>query len=431
MLWPVRQSDLPSYLETDFSLGVFPANRDLRLQSDADALSFCTSVAGSVLVSPLAAGNICIAVFFTIGGDLIIENASELISFGSPDLREIEGRLSVTNCSKLSLLRLTVLNTGSLDLSDLPSLRTNNFTTPLNTTSVTISNTGLSALPEVFPSVVDYRISNNNKRINSASPLIGINGTLDIVYDGFTQQDIGGTLRLIGSDHFQTLSLPLLSAVGGSIILNGSISTLDVPVLSIVHGNVSITTDNSAFKCLSAEMDKLFQVVKGQVSCQGNIINQVGSPNPSDPLRRSTKSGVPKNAKIGLVVGVALVVICIGAAVVFAWKKVLNFGCSFLSQKPEIPHPKIPELPRGNHHEKTELCAVTKPNELATSLWGPVLESYELHGGQRQNVNDTFEAQKPQGVAELEENKDETVHVKIVDSPERHVVLLRGNIVDV
>ncbi|PYI11473.1 hypothetical protein BO78DRAFT_446520 [Aspergillus sclerotiicarbonarius CBS 121057] len=96
----------------------------LTTQSDADALSSCSTISGTLSVSTSATGSISLSNVQTINGGLTIQDVF-LTSFSAPDLQTVHGKIYIADNNKLNNLSLSDLQTvgGEIDIQDNEDLR--------------------------------------------------------------------------------------------------------------------------------------------------------------------------------------------------------------------------------------------------------------------------------------------------------------------
>ncbi|KUJ14327.1 uncharacterized protein LY89DRAFT_650064 [Mollisia scopiformis] len=287
---------------------------------------------------------------------------------------------------------ITIRNVSSLDV---PSLSTVNgsiglygndfteFTAPnLTTIGSTATGSGTLALVQ-NPSFTDLSL-----------PLL---------------KTVGGAVQVANNQELQTISFPALATVGGAIEFSGNFSTPNLPALTDVKGGFNVQS-TASIDCSAFAADEQSKVIQGTFVCKGSSgsttttggITSSGTPTPTSssnstsntstsspttsptnsppPINNNKSSGLSGGAIAGIVIGVVVALI-IAALIFWARKKGYKFSFGITKREVDtgVPHPGMAELPRGGHHEKTELSAVTRPSELsAARLDGPMSESYEL-----------------------------------------------------
>ncbi|RAH43627.1 putative GPI-anchored cell wall protein Pst1 [Aspergillus brunneoviolaceus CBS 621.78] len=95
-------------------------------QADADnRLSSCSTIHGTLTISPSVTGTITLKQLETLNAGLTIQNVSALTAFSAANLETVNGQFSIKNNAQLSTLTLSNLQTvsGELDVEDNSQLR--------------------------------------------------------------------------------------------------------------------------------------------------------------------------------------------------------------------------------------------------------------------------------------------------------------------
>ncbi|RAL01321.1 putative GPI-anchored cell wall protein Pst1, partial [Aspergillus ibericus CBS 121593] len=97
----------------------------LTTQSDADSLSSCDTISGTLSISTSASGSISLSNVQTINGGLTIQNVTSLTAFSASDLQTVHGKIYIAGNDQLSNLSLSDLQTvgGEIDIQDNDDLR--------------------------------------------------------------------------------------------------------------------------------------------------------------------------------------------------------------------------------------------------------------------------------------------------------------------
>ncbi|PWY68475.1 hypothetical protein BO70DRAFT_366142 [Aspergillus heteromorphus CBS 117.55] len=88
-------------------------------QSDADALSSCSTLSGTLTISPSATGTISIPNIQTLNGGLVLQDTSSLDTLSASDLQTVHGKIYIEDNDALRNLSLPDLQTvgGEIDIS--------------------------------------------------------------------------------------------------------------------------------------------------------------------------------------------------------------------------------------------------------------------------------------------------------------------------
>jgi hypothetical protein len=166
---------------------------------------------GSIEIGGNSGASTSLSGIESIGGDLIVRNNGQLVSLGSSTLKSIGGTFILANASVLSHLTFPLLeNIGSIGWSDLGALASLNFTdgcTTDTTGNISISNTLLSSLDSLNAvSAGSISITGNPHLTKFTSPV----GNLS-------------SLEIWGNGNHMSISFPVLTYVGGTVTVQGSV----------------------------------------------------------------------------------------------------------------------------------------------------------------------------------------------------------------
>lgn len=202
---------------------------------DAGAFAQCTSVSGTIVISPDAVGTIDISGPKEIKGGLFGHNAGGLVSLTSSSIESIGGTFDLFNLTTLSTLSFDKLTTTDKILwNALPALGSLTFPEFISqASSVIIENTGLTTLDGINLDNVDLMDINNNRRLTKISTQVGSVGTL------FNVASNGLDL---------SVDLPNLQWASNATFRNAS--TISIPSLAVING--TLTFDENTLKSLSA-----------------------------------------------------------------------------------------------------------------------------------------------------------------------------------
>jgi hypothetical protein len=264
------------------------ATATISSQGDASQYSACSTVAGSIVISTAAAGDISLDGPTTIGGDLTIVNATGLTSFSSASIAQIKGAFHVEALTLLSSLKMSLLTAAkTIDFVSLPNL--GKLTFPANVTSassVTISNTFLSTLAGIeVASLATLQIDNNNHLLDFTSQLGNISSAAVFNANGaglalsfplltwaanLTFRDVGSVL------------LPSLQVINGSLgFYESSVESISAPNLTSV-GNFATGSGSLAFVANTAltniSMNALKSIGGADQIANNTILNAIAFP---------------------------------------------------------------------------------------------------------------------------------------------------------
>jgi hypothetical protein len=263
------------------------ATATITTPADATQYASCSTISGSVVISSDAANSIQLDGPQQITGDLIVSNATQLISFSSSTINAIGGAFRMDSLTLLSTLRFDELTqVGSIEWSALKALDTLTFPMFIQKAkSVLITNTFLSTLNGInLMTVATLNINNNLRLTNFSTQVNNITQLLNIEANGQklnvqlpnlqtaanmtfrnvstlsipSLATVNGSLGFYGN-YFESLSLPNLTTIGSknqqntgslAIVANGDLANVSMPQLTTVQGAYQIA-NNSALQNIS------------------------------------------------------------------------------------------------------------------------------------------------------------------------------------
>ncbi|KAM5352517.1 hypothetical protein ACJ41O_005239 [Fusarium nematophilum] len=197
----------------------------------------CKVVKADVIVDPDVSGELVLNGVEEITGDLIVANASGLISLSSTSLTTIGGSFELSSLEFLSNLEMSSLtDLNELNFVKLPQLSSLNFgsegVTKIN--SIRITDTFISDLSGLSVATVEnFQIDNNRKMTQFNSDLVNITGELIINNNGNNME----------------IAMPKLESAAEVQISN--VKVFSVPALEEVTANLKFDA-NSELKSFSA-----------------------------------------------------------------------------------------------------------------------------------------------------------------------------------
>lgn len=265
-------------------------------QSDADALSSCTTISGDITIIPGITNGLTFSGIESIDGSLIADGVTNLTELSFPDLNNITDEFALTSIILLTTLSFPELTSvGSIQWQALPNLQSLSFTAGVTSAgSVNIQNTGLTSLSGIeLDTVGDFDLTantaltsvnvNNIKNITGTLIISANNNKLEIEFPNLVTAsnmtfrntstisvpslaNLTGELGLFGNyisnfsapnlttctdldiednSDLSSISLPLLKTVNGGLTIsnNDDLYTIDFPVLTTVTGAVDLTGD--------------------------------------------------------------------------------------------------------------------------------------------------------------------------------------------
>lgn len=263
----------------------------------------CPTLDGQITISGDEFASVDLPQLRKLEGDLTVINSKSVVSINMNQLQTIEGKLSITNMTQLMTIDLSSLrNAQDLEMVSLPSFANLVLNEQLQSAEkFVLSDTALSNLNGLTSfSNINYMNINNNKNItqiqfpylrsvsdalilsfNNDDALVDLNqlqwaSNLTIQSVGaFSANDlhsVNGTLQ-ISYNIFDSLNLSNLSYVGSSlqIFAHDELTSIDLENLEKIGGELSIF-NNSELQDLSDTFPNL-ETVEGAVAISGDIAN--------------------------------------------------------------------------------------------------------------------------------------------------------------
>jgi hypothetical protein len=245
-------------------------------QGDADALQACKKWTGDVVIESTASGIIALDYVEQITGDLKCDNATQLTSITSDQLNAIGGTWSLQDLTILSNLQFDSLTSvDQIFFQGLPALQGFNFAQGIQqATNVLLSNTQLydtSGLELVSVAILNINNNpylgtvnvNNLKNVTNQLLFSANAGSLQISFPNL-EAAANMTLRNVStvdmpslstvagsmgfySDVFESFSAPNLTSTGGTLAFVDcpSLSKLSFPVLTEIGGGMLLANNTN------------------------------------------------------------------------------------------------------------------------------------------------------------------------------------------
>lgn len=254
-------------------------DKDWEIKS-ADATLSCDTVKGSVSVDSSVSGSLNIRGPKKITGDLIIKNATRLISIASTSITSIGGKFNLEDLESVQSIRFSSLDSiNELTIIKAPQLRDLEFGTEgvTKASNVRITNTNLDNLNSFKLSTVDSLTINDNPGMTTyESALTNITKELVIRDNGAEMQismtnltkageiQIGnakslklpalmsaGSIKFEANPQLESFAAPNLTEVKNAVAFtnNAKLSNVSFPVLKKVTGDLKIV-NNTEIKVL-------------------------------------------------------------------------------------------------------------------------------------------------------------------------------------
>lgn len=272
---------------------------DIKVTEPTPSLD-CDVVDGDVTVDSDVSGDLVFNGIKQIKGDLIINNASGIVSISSTSINAIGGNFTLNNLEFLSTLEMSSLKSvGAISLIKLTQLDNLNFGTEgvTKVKSIQVTDTFISDLSGLSVATVEnFRIDNNRKMTSFNSDLVNITGQLIISSNGNNMEITMNELELASEmqiSNVKSFKAPKLEKVSQSIkfdnnreltsfiatnlteigddlsfINNKKLSNISMPALETVSGGFTIQ-NNTAMEAIEG-FDEL-ATVSGGIILRGDF----------------------------------------------------------------------------------------------------------------------------------------------------------------
>jgi hypothetical protein len=273
-------------------------SKDIKVTTPNPVIS-CEVVDANVIVDESVAGDLLLNGPKQITGDLIINNATQLISIQSSTITSIGGNFELDSLELLSTVNMQALKTlNKLNMVKLPQLNTLIFGTSgvTKANDIQVTDTFLSDLSGLNINSVDsLTITNNNKLTSFNSDLVNITTLLSVTSNGNNMEinmtklqtaaeiqlsnvksfvvpslkTITQSLKFDTNPQLVTFSAKNITTIGDSVtfINNNKLTNVSFPLLTSV-GDLTIQ-NNTALDAVEG-FPKL-QTVSGGVILRGNF----------------------------------------------------------------------------------------------------------------------------------------------------------------
>ncbi|KAK4066529.1 hypothetical protein J3E68DRAFT_108615 [Trichoderma sp. SZMC 28012] len=273
-------------------------SKDIKVTTPNPVIS-CDTVDANIIIDESVAGDLILNGPKTITGDLIINNATQLISVQSITIASIGGNFELNGLELLSSVNMQALKTlNKLNMVKLPQLNTLVFGTSgvTKANDIQVTDTFLSDLSGLNINSVDsLTITNNNKLTSFNSDLVNITTLLSVTSNGNNMEinmtklqsaaeiqlsnvksfvvpalkTITQSLKFDTNPSLTTFSAKNVTSIGDSVtfINNNKLTNVSFPLLTSV-GDLTVQ-NNTALDAVEG-FPKL-QTVAGGVILRGNF----------------------------------------------------------------------------------------------------------------------------------------------------------------
>ena len=192
-------------------------------QDGATALVTYSTFTGSLAVATGTTDNINIASVRAVTGDLVVQNARNINTFGADSMQQIGGSSILNNCQILSSLTFPqLIKVGNLEFEALPNLQQLGFAASIGeANALNIQNTFLTTLNSINPQKVSNVTIVNNPLSQAVSMQVSnVSQSLTIASNGNRLQASFPNLETAQNLTFRnshSVTTPSLANVTGSL----------------------------------------------------------------------------------------------------------------------------------------------------------------------------------------------------------------------
>ena len=218
-------------------------------QADLDAYSGCTTLVGNLTITG-DLGSAALANLEQLRGSLILNNATELVSFSADKLKTITGSLTMKDLTILTTASFGSLEeVDTIDMITLPAI--SDFATNLQSASnILVSDTSLETVDgfSTLKKVSVLNINNNRYLTSFNSDLESVSDALDFSFNGnqatVSFDDLVWANNITLRD-VEAASFKSLQSVNASLaFINNSISNLTLSKLATVGQTFSVNSND-------------------------------------------------------------------------------------------------------------------------------------------------------------------------------------------
>lgn len=254
----------------------------IQSQGDAAQLATCVTYDGSITIATGTSGPISIDGVRSITGDLTINNAPNITTFGAGSLRSIGGTFTLNNCQVLGALNFPQLTSvGDIDFEGLPNLNSLGFgSTVTQCNTLNIQNTFLGSLDGINLQQVKSIYIANNRMLQSISfQVTSLAASLTLESNGDRLQAQFPNLETAQNLTFRncpSISIPSLQNLTGSLgVYESTLSDFSAANLTVIGGTLAINGNMQ----LSNVSLPILKTINGGFQVQNNTkLQQVNFP---------------------------------------------------------------------------------------------------------------------------------------------------------
>ncbi|KAL7901708.1 GPI-anchored cell wall organization protein [Trichoderma sp. SZMC 28014] len=231
---------------------VTTCTKDIKVTQPTPIIS-CEVVDASITVDSSVAGALSLEGPVNITGDIIISNASQLISISSSTIQNIKGNFELSGLDLLSTLNMAALKSlNQLTMQSLRQLSTFTFGTSgvSSASTILISDTVLTDLSGLNIKTVDSLTITNNKRLTAYnSDLTSITSLLSVTSNG-NNMELNMTKLTTASEiqlsNVKTFVVPSLKTISQSLKFdtNPELVTFSAKNVTSIKNSVTFINNN-------------------------------------------------------------------------------------------------------------------------------------------------------------------------------------------